>query len=175
MMSDNLACQEEFWEELIDGKITAMSPRPMVNHIRIAFRIAYLFESYFQGRKCTLFFEGVDLHLTKKDSFLPDMMVVCEREKIKIDGVYGAPDLVAEILSPSKAKRARGYKKGTCAKCGIQEYWLVGPAEKSAEVYLKQRFVRPPRGLLHLPEGSFGKNDREKAGHHCHQIQVQSL
>ena len=27
-MSDNLAYQEEFWEEMIGGKVVAMSPRP---------------------------------------------------------------------------------------------------------------------------------------------------
>ena len=32
-MNDNLAYQEEVWEELIDGKIVAVSPCPTVNHI----------------------------------------------------------------------------------------------------------------------------------------------
>lgn len=121
---------------MIDGKVVAMLPRPIVNHHRIAFRIAHLFENYLEGRKCTTFSDGVDLHLTEKDIFIPDMMVVCDRDKIKTDGVYGAPDLVAEVLSPSTAKRDRGYKKDTCAKCGVREYWLVSPTEKSVEVYL---------------------------------------
>ena len=28
-MSSNLAYQEEFWEELINGRVVAMSPRPV--------------------------------------------------------------------------------------------------------------------------------------------------
>jgi Uma2 family endonuclease len=78
----------------------------------------------------------VDVHLTEKDIFVPDMMVVCEREKIKYDGVYGAPDLVVEVLSPSTAKRDKGYKKDVYEKCGVREYWLVEPVGKSIEVYL---------------------------------------
>lgn len=136
-MSENLAYQEEPWEELIDGKIIAMSPRSTINHHRIAFKIEYLFEKYLEGRKCIPFADGVDSHLTEKDIFIPDMMVVCDQDKIKADGVYGAPDLVAEVLSPSTAKRDRGYKKDTYAKCGVREYWLVSPAEKSVEVYLQ--------------------------------------
>ena len=135
-MNGNLAYQDEIRDELIDGKLVAMSPRPVVNHNRIAFRIAHLFENYLEGRKCIALADGVDVHLTEKDIFVPDMMVVCEREKIKYDGVYGAPDLVVEVLSPSTAKREKGYKKDVYEKCGVREYWLVEPVGKSIEVYL---------------------------------------
>lgn len=39
-------------------------------------------------------------------------MAACDRDKIKADGAYGAPDLVVEGLFPGTAKRDRGYKKG---------------------------------------------------------------
>ena len=63
-------------------------------------------------------------------------MVVCDPDKVKYNGVYGAPDLVVEVLSPSTAKRDRGYKKQVYEQCGVQEYWLVNVAEKSVEQYL---------------------------------------
>lgn len=137
-MNDNLAYQDEVWDELIDGQLVAMSPRPVVNHNRVAFRIAYLFEKHLEGRTCMPFSDGVDLYLTEKDRFVPDMMIVCDRSKIHPDGVYGAPDLVVEVLSPSTTKRDRGYKKDVYAKCGVREYWLVSPTDKSVEVYLPQ-------------------------------------
>ncbi len=134
-MDDNLAYQEDVWEELINGKLVAMSPRPVFNHNRVAFKIAHLFENYLKGRKCTAIADGTDLFLSEKDRFVPDMMVVCDRDKVKNDGVHGAPDLVVEVLSPSTAKRDKTYKKDTYAKCGVREYWLVNPADKSVEVY----------------------------------------
>lgn len=163
MMNENLAYQEELWEELIDGKIIAMSPRPLINHNRIAFRIAYLFENYLEGRKCTAFSDGVDLHLTEKDIFIPDMMVVCDRDKIKPDGVYGAPDLVVEVLSPSTAKRDKTYKKEVYAKCGVREYWLVSPAEKSVEVYLlKEGSLELHEIYSIFPDALLGKMTEEE-------------
>ena len=137
-MSDNLAYQEEFREELINGKIVAMSPRPFVNHNRIAFNIAFLFERYLRGKKCMPFSDGTTVYLTDKDHFVPDMMVVCDRNKIKRKGIYGAPDLVVEVLSPSTAKNDRGYKKSVYEANGIPEYWIVDPSNKSIEVYLLQ-------------------------------------
>lgn len=134
-MENNLAYQDEIREELIGGKIVAMSPRPTFNHNRVAFKIATLFDRYLEGRKCTAIADGTDLYLTEGDRFIPDMMVVCDRNKIQSDGVHGAPDLVVEVLSPSTAKRDRGYKKDTYEKCGVREYWLVNPADKSVEIY----------------------------------------
>lgn len=63
------------------------------------------------------------------------MMTVCDRDKIKGDGIHGAPDLVVEVLSPSTTSRDRGYKKDLYARCGVREYWIVSPSEKSVEVY----------------------------------------
>ena len=137
-MSDNLAYQEEPWEELIDGEVVAMSPRPVFNHNHIAFNIAVMFQSYLRGKRCTVIPDGTDLYLTEKDRFVPDMMVVCDRDKIRRDGVHGAPDLVVEVLSPSTAKNDRLHKKAVYGSCGVREYWLVDPENRTIEQYLPQ-------------------------------------
>lgn len=137
-MPDNLAYRDPVREERINGKFVAMSPRPAYNHNRIAFRIAHIFETYLHGRKCTALADGTDLYLSDDDWFIPDMMVVCDREKIQKDGVHGAPDLVVEVLSPSTAKNDRTYKKDVYAKCGVKEYWIVSPENKSVEVYYQK-------------------------------------
>lgn len=137
-MSENLAYkyEEESLEELIDGQVVAMAPSPTVDHHQIAFNIASIFSAYLKGKKCRAFGDGVDLYLTEKDRFIPDGMVVCDPDKIKFNGVYGAPDLVVEVRSPSTAKRDRGYKMRVYAQCGVKEYWLVNPADRSLETYL---------------------------------------
>ena len=55
-----------------------------------------------------------------------------------MDGVHGAPDLVVEVLSPSTAQNDRGHKKEVYAKCGVREYWIVSPDNKSVEIYLNE-------------------------------------
>ena len=119
-MKSSLAYQDEPWEELIDGKVVLMSPRPVVKHNWVAENISYLFRSYLRGKKCVPLGDGYDLYLSEKDRFVPDFMVVCDRDKIKPKGVFGAPDLVVEVLS------------------GVREYWIVDPVGESVEQYFLQ-------------------------------------
>lgn len=135
-MNTNLAYHDPVPEELIDGTLVAMSPSPRWNHISIAGNLYNLFSNYLHKKPCTPIPDGFDLHLSKKDIFVPDMMVVCDRNKIQSNGVHGAPDLVVEILSPSTAARDRGYKKDLYEASGIPEYWIVNPTDRAIEVYL---------------------------------------
>lgn len=135
-MNSDLACKEDLRVERIGGKVVAMSPRPAVNHTRVAFRIALLFENYLEGKPCIALSDGVDLFLSEENNFIPDMMVVCDPDKIKPNGVYGAPDLVVEVLSPGTAKYDRGPKKNAYERCGVREYWIVDPANRWVEQYL---------------------------------------
>jgi len=134
-MNHTLAYEDEPREELIGGKIIAMSPRPLYNHNRVAGRIYKIFEDYLEDKSCTAIMDGTDLYLTENNRFVPDFMVVCDQNKIKKNGVHGTPDLVVEILSPSTSKRDRMYKKDTYGKFGVQEYWLVDPVHRSIEQY----------------------------------------
>lgn len=134
-MNNSLAYQEDWREELINGETLMMSPRPSFNHNQVAFNIARLFANYLDGRKCTPVADGMDLYLTEENRFVPDFMIVCDPDKIKPDGVHGAPDLVAEVLSPSTMRSDRSHKKEVYAKCGVREYWLVNPIDKSVEIY----------------------------------------
>lgn len=95
-MNSNLAYQDELREELIGGKFVAMSPSPTFNHNRVASRIFRIFSNYLEGKQCLAIADGMDLFLTEEDRFIPDMMVVCDRDKIQWNGVHGAPDLVVE-------------------------------------------------------------------------------
>lgn len=149
-MANNLAYQEDFEQkrrrEIIDGKLVMTSPRPSVNHNRVVGNISWIFQNYLRGRKCEPFSDGVDLFLDEKNQFVPDFMVVCDPEKIHPDGVHGAPDLVVEVLSPSTAKNDKTIKKEAYARCGVREYWLADPENKTVEVYL------PAEGRLELHE-----------------------
>ena len=133
-MDGNLAYQEERRKELIGGKVVMMSPAS-TNHTFISGNIYRIFANYLHGKKCTPIPDGSTVYLTDEDHFVPDFMVVCDTDKIKSDGIYGAPDLVVEVLSPSTMRNDKTHKKDMYAQCGVREYWIVSPGDKSVEVY----------------------------------------
>ena len=108
----------------------------VTKHNQVMLNIAYIFKHYLKGKRCVPFADGEKVFLSPTDHYVPDFMVVCDRDKIKPRGVYGAPDLVAEILSPSTTQNDRGRKKTAYEANGVAEYWLVDPVGKSVEVYL---------------------------------------
>ena len=132
--AEELAWTEPRREELICGKVVMMAP-PATNHGVIAGNVHALFHSYLRGKSCTVFPDDVPLFLSDMDYYRPDLMVVCDREKIKADGVHGAPDLVVEILSPSTGRYDRGRKKQIYQASGVPEYWIISPEAQSIEVY----------------------------------------
>jgi Uma2 family endonuclease len=131
--------KEEPRYELIDGVIVLMSPRPSLRHIQVIRSIFNIFNRYLKkGKSCEVFFEGLDVNLTKDNTFIPDLIVVCNKDIIKSDGIYGAPDLVVEVLSPTTSGYDRGHKKYVYGKSGVKEYWIVDTNNYSVEVYLPQ-------------------------------------
>ena len=135
-MNTNLAYAYDCREELINGKVVAMSPAAS-NHNRIAGDIYGIFWSYLRGKKCEPFGDGEAVYLTEVDHFIPDFMVVCDPDKVKSNGVHGAPDLVVEVLSPGTTKNDRGRKMDVYGQCGVREYWIVIPNEKTVEQYIQ--------------------------------------
>ena len=137
-MNTNLAYQDDYGrEELIGGEVVMMSPAS-TNHNRIAGDIFKIFSIYLEGRTCEPFSDGMDVYLTEEDHFIPDMMVVCDPEKVQWNGVFGAPDLVVEVLSPSTGRTDRGRTMRVYGQCGVREYWIVSPNERSVEQYFLQ-------------------------------------
>lgn len=132
---DNLAYKEPPRVERIEGNTYLVSPRPRVSHNQVSFRIAHIFATYLEGKTCVPFADGTEVHLDKDNVYIPDAMIVCDRSKIHDDGIYSAPDLVVEVLSPSTAQNDRGPKMRHYAAAGVQEYWIVSPIGKSIEVY----------------------------------------
>lgn len=136
-MCDNLAYQELFREEIINGEFVMMSPA-LTNHNFISGNIYHIFRMYLKGKKCVPFGDGEAVILSPENRFIPDGMVVCDRNKIRADGIHGAPDLVVEVLSPSTAKNDRRHKMKVYAESGVREYWIVDPANKTVEQYLQE-------------------------------------
>lgn len=159
-MNGNLAYQEEPREELLHGKIYMMSS-PSVNHNRVAFHIATAFQARLKGKTCEAFADGTDVYLTDNDRVIPDVMIICNQDIIKNDGIHGAPDLVVEVLSPGTSKNDRGYKKELYEKSGVKEYWIVDVKLRSVESYLLTDGRYRLGGVYQLPTNDMTDKEKE--------------
>lgn len=142
--------------ELIDGKVYIMSPKLRISHALAAGNIFGEFSIHLRGKKCTAFCDGVDVFLDDKNRFVPDVMIVCNPDIIKEDGIHGAPDLVVEVLSKTSAQRDKGRKREIYGKAGVKEYWIVDTWGKYIEVYYNQN------GWLVLDNTYFYYTEEEK-------------
>lgn len=77
----------------------------------------------------------VQLDYDDKTVVQPDIMIVCDKSKFRNEAVYGAPDLVVEILSKSTWKKDVYIKLEKYAFAGVREYWMVDPDKKKVMVY----------------------------------------
>ncbi|NPB03092.1 MAG: Uma2 family endonuclease, partial [Thermotogae bacterium] len=57
-------------------------------------------------------------------------------KNVKGGRLFGAPDLVVEIVSPQTVRRDTFVKKRLYAEAGVKEYWIVYPEERAIEVWV---------------------------------------
>ena len=135
--SDYAAMDDDKRYELIDGKLF-MSPAPMSLHQWIQFELAYLMENYIRkNKKGRVFVTSTDVILDEDNTVQPDILFISKENlsKIKKKVIFGAPDLVVEIISPGSQQRDRFIKKDLYKKFGVIEYWIVDTDIQSVEVY----------------------------------------
>jgi Uma2 family endonuclease len=129
----------ERWE-LIDGIAYAMSPAPRVPHQKSVGNLFSKLDRFLEGQPCQALIAPLDVFLsdeTGDDTVVePDVLVVCDQSKVQDDGIHGAPDFVAEILSDSTAFKDLGVKKQLYERGGVREYWIIHPLTKAVTVFL---------------------------------------
>ena len=125
--------------QLINADLV-MSPTPTSFHQILAARIFKLIDSYLEqsnsGGICL--FAPLDVQLDEENIFQPDLLYIAESRKAELikDHIYGAPDLIVEILSPSTAYYDLRQKKDIYEKYGVKEYILIDPLQLNAEIYI---------------------------------------
>jgi len=77
------------------------------------------------------------------DGVIPDLVYLSNERRDEIATgarIYGAPNLVVEILSPGKQNKEHDRKKKLklYAKFGVEEYWIVDTRDRSIEVYRRE-------------------------------------
>ena len=137
-LEDYMALPEGSRIELIDGRFYNMAAATFV-HQRIALMICNEFENFVNenGGQCIPSIAPTDVQLDCDDKTVvqPDVLIVCDRNKISKERVVGAPNLVVEVLSPSNWYMDLFIKLKKYKKAGVREYWIVFPNEKRTIVY----------------------------------------
>jgi len=124
--------------EKIDGVIYDMSPSPNYLHGVVNGNIYSIIKKNLKGSLCLVFIENLDFKYQpdKNDNYvIPDIMIVCDRNKIKGGSYTGVPKFVVETLSPSTAMRDLSTKKAIYETAGVLEYWIVSPKECGVQIY----------------------------------------
>lgn len=137
-IEDYFSLPEEKRAELIDGVFYDMASTSVIHQL-IAGQIFVQLNVFLRKKKasCVPCIAPVDVQLDCDDRTMvqPDVLVVCDREKIRKSGIFGAPDFVAEILSKATRRKDMLVKLAKYAQAGVREYWLIDPDKQNVLVY----------------------------------------
>jgi len=122
--------------ELIHGEVH-LTPAPATRHQAVQFNLSGSLYIYLAKNPVGFAATApLDVRLSEDIAVQPDLMYVsnARHEIVREDYIAGAPDLVAEILSPSTAAHDRATKLKLYAEAGVPEVWYIESKAKTVEV-----------------------------------------
>lgn len=128
---------KDSWFELIDGQMKKRN-YPTILHQETSMNLLRKIDAFvFENKLGKVFHPPTGVILGEFNVVLPDLVFVSKAKAnlIRETGIFGAPDLIVEIISPSTLKDDRNDKKDLYAKFQIQEYWLLDPQYASLELF----------------------------------------
>jgi Uma2 family endonuclease len=152
--------------QVIDGEVYEMSS-PTLNHQSAVGEIIYQLKTQLKGKPCRPFVAPLDVRLFYKEDnsdttiVQPDVMIVCNKNKIDKGFIKGAPDFVLEVLSDSSSRIDLLYKTQIYARAGVKEYWILDVETRvlnKGALSQDGKFFNPPQAVSALPlvrEGRF--------------------
>lgn len=118
--------------ELLDGSLI-VTPGPDWDHQRGVVELIFLLRSH-----CPLSLEvlvaPLDVVLGDQSSLQPDALVV-QTADYNPRGLFSAPLLAVEVLSPSTRRVDLTTKRRRYERMGCQAYWVLDPREPSLTVW----------------------------------------
>lgn len=137
-IQDYFAVPEDIRVELIDGVFYDMAA-PTFDHQKIAGEIYRQISNYIMDNngKCEAGIAPIDVQLDCDDKTMvqPDVLILCNNEKILKGRVFGAPDFVLEVISPSTKRKDYFKKLEKYENAGVREYWILDPYKKQLIVF----------------------------------------
>lgn len=87
---------------------------------------------------CMPFISPIDVQLDKDERTMvePDVIIVCDKDMITRRCIYGAPDFVLEVLSPSTRSKDQILKLKKYMEAGCKEYWIVDIENRKVTVFV---------------------------------------
>ena len=122
--------------EIIDGNLL-MAPAPDTWHQDWLNDINLFLSQFVKQRKLgRIFIAPVDVVLDPENTVQPDIVFIATANVgiIQRRAIFGTPDLLIELVSPSSVRRDRYDKKELYARFGVKEYWIGDPANKALEI-----------------------------------------
>ena len=131
------AFPEDIRAEVFDGQIYYMAS-PSQIHQSILLELCTLLNSYVKSRKgdCKVFPAPFDVKLSDHPLTIvqPDIMIVCDKNKLDENRCNGAPDFIIEIVSPGNPSDDYIRKAYYYQNYGVREYWIVDPKRRMVTV-----------------------------------------
>ena len=128
-------------KELIDGEFYDMAS-PTVIHQEIALSFFFDVQSFINSNKgpCRVYAAPIDVQIDKDDDtmVIPDAFILCDQDKNLNKKIFGAPDFILEVLSPSTRNKDMTVKLTKYRMAGVREYWIIDPKKR---VLLKYNFM----------------------------------
>ncbi len=162
--ADYLTREEDERIEIIHGEIFLMSS-PSSTHQEISMELSRQLANFLEGKPCRVYPAPFDVRLFEQNGdtpehidtvVIPDISVICSKNKIDEKGCKGAPDMIIEILSPSSLRNDRLIKLRLYQQAGVSEYWIADPKNKTVQVFLLDN-----NGILR-PHEDYGRTDPAK-------------
>ena len=134
--------------EVFDGVVNDMAS-PSQIHQTILTELLVIIRNYIKskGGNCSVFPAPFDVKLSDKPLTIvqPDIMVICDKDKLDGKRCNGAPDFVIEIVSPSNPADDYIRKLYYYKNAKVREYWIVDPRRKSVTVnYFEEDILSIP-------------------------------
>ena len=131
-------------EELIDGVAYVREPpAPSRSHQEVVGELYFQIKLALEGGPCRTYAAPFDVRLPKDgeaddhiDTVVqPDVLIVCDLNKLDQRGMRGAPDWIAEVLSPTTAGLDQIVKVPIYERAGVPEVWLVDPTDRTVTLH----------------------------------------
>jgi Uma2 family endonuclease len=125
-----------------------------------------LFAEFLRGKPCKVFLAPFDILLPDGEEpddeigtgVQPDLLVLCDKGKLRKEGARGAPDIAAEILSPSTSEKDQREKFDLFQRHRVREYWIFDPVGEWMCRYALGADGRFDEGELREPLRAYGSN-----------------